>query len=147
MGCLGQRVQGMPKSPASPLVLFRQDTAVIALKERREWQTKWDNYLSQDKPVQDRRRPGSRYCLISIVMRLCYELILASRKSRNCDLRASLVTQTVKKSACNTEDPSSVPGSGRSHGEGNGNPLQYYCLKNFMGREAWQVRGHGIAKS
>ena len=87
----------MSKSPASPLALFRQDTAVIALKERGEWQTKWDNYLSQDKPVQDRRRPGSRYCLISIVMRLCYELILASRKSRNCDLRASLVTQTVKK--------------------------------------------------
>ena len=34
-------------------------------------------------------------------------------------------------------DPGSIPGSGRSPGEGNGNPLQYYCLENPMDRGAW----------
>jgi len=42
-----------------------------------------------------------------------------------------------KASACNTGDLSSIPGSGRSPGEGNGNPLQYSCLENPMDREAW----------
>ena len=37
-----------------------------------------------------------------------------------------------KASACNAGDPGLIPGSGRSPGEGNGNPLQYSCLKNFM---------------
>ena len=39
-----------------------------------------------------------------------------------------------KESACNTKDPGSVPGSGRSPGEGHGNPLQYSCLENPMDR-------------
>ena len=52
-----------------------------------------------------------------------------------------------KESACNVGDPGSVPGLGRSSGEGNGNPLQYSCLKNPMDREAWQTTVHGIAKS
>ena len=37
-----------------------------------------------------------------------------------------------KASACNARDPGLIPGSGRSHGEGNGNPLQHSCLENFM---------------
>ena len=37
-----------------------------------------------------------------------------------------------KESACNAEDPDSIPGLGRSPGEGNGNPLQYSCLENPM---------------
>ena len=43
-------------------------------------------------------------------------------------------------SACNARDLGSIPGSGRSPGEGNGNPLQYSCLENPMNREAWQSR-------
>ena len=43
----------------------------------------------------------------------------------------------VKASASNTGDPGSIPGSGRSPGEGNGNPLQYSCLENPMDGEAW----------
>jgi len=39
-----------------------------------------------------------------------------------------------KESACNAEDPVSIPMLGRSPGEGNGNPLQYSCLENFMDR-------------
>ena len=43
--------------------------------------------------------------------------------------------------------PRSVPGSERSPGEGNGNPLQYSCLENFMGRRMWWTVAHGVAKS
>ena len=49
-----------------------------------------------------------------------------------------------KESACNAGDPGSVPGSGRSPGVGNGTPLQYRCLENSMGREAWQARVHWL---
>ena len=41
----------------------------------------------------------------------------------------------------------SIPGLGRSPGEGNGNPLQYSFLENPMDREAWQVTVHGVTKS
>ena len=50
------------------------------------------------------------------------------------------MAQTVKASVCNAEDPGSIPGSGRSPGEGNGYPFQYSVLKNSMD---WIVcRGH-----
>ena len=50
-----------------------------------------------------------------------------------CDaIGASLVAQMVKVSACNAGDLGSIPGSGRSPGEGNGNPLQHSCLENPM---------------
>ena len=42
-----------------------------------------------------------------------------------------------KATACNLVDPGSITGSGRSPGERNGNPLQYYCLENPMDRGAW----------
>ena len=42
-----------------------------------------------------------------------------------------------KASACNAGDPCSIPGSGRSPGEGNGNPLQYSCLENSMDGGDW----------
>ena len=42
-----------------------------------------------------------------------------------------------KASVYKVGDLGSIPGLGRSAGEGNGNPLQYYCLENPMGREAW----------
>ena len=52
-------------------------------------------------------------------------------------LISSLVAQTVKASAYNAGDLGSIPGPGRSPGEGNGNPLQYSCLENPMDGEAW----------
>ena len=52
-----------------------------------------------------------------------------------------------KASACNARDPGSIPGSGRSPGEGNGTPLQYSCLKNPMDRGAWWATVHGGHKS
>ena len=52
-----------------------------------------------------------------------------------------------KESACNAGDLGSIPGLGRSPGEGNGNPLQYSCLENPMDREACQATVHGVTKS
>ena len=52
-----------------------------------------------------------------------------------------------KASAYNERDPDSIPGWGRSPGEGNGNPLQYSCLENPMDREVWYATVHGVAKS
>ena len=56
-------------------------------------------------------------------------------------------SDSKKKSACNAKDLGSIPGSGRSLGEGSGNPLQYSCLENFMDRADWQAIGHEVAKS
>ena len=50
-------------------------------------------------------------------------------------------------SACNVGDPGSIPGLGRSPGEGNGNPLQYSCLENPMDGGAWWATVPGVAKS
>ena len=52
-----------------------------------------------------------------------------------------------KESACNAEEPGSIPGLGRSPGEGNGNQFQYSCLENSMDRGAWQATVHGVTES
>ena len=52
-----------------------------------------------------------------------------------------------KASVCNAGDPGSIPGLGRSPGEGNGNPLQYSCLENPTDRGAWWTTVHGVAES
>ena len=52
-----------------------------------------------------------------------------------------------KETACNAGDLGSIPGSGRSPGEGNGNALQYSCLGTPMDREAWWDQVHGAAVS
>ena len=52
-----------------------------------------------------------------------------------------------KESACNEGDLGSVPGLGRSRGEGHGNPLQYSCLENPMNRRAWWATVPGVTKS
>ena len=51
-----------------------------------------------------------------------------------------------KESTCNAGDAGSIPGPGRSPGEGHGNPLQYCCLENPMDRGDWRVTVHGVAK-
>ena len=52
----------------------------------------------------------------------------------------------VKNAPANTGDMGSIPGLGKSPGEGNGNPLQYSCLGNPMDRGAWWAIVHGVAK-
>ena len=53
----------------------------------------------------------------------------------------------VKNPPANVGDVGSIPGLGRSPREGNGNPLQYSCLENSMGRGAWRGIVHGVTKS
>ena len=53
----------------------------------------------------------------------------------------------VKNPPVNAGDSSLIPGSGRFPGEGNSNPLQYFCLGNPMDREAWWATVHGVEKN
>ena len=59
---------------------------------------------------------------------------------------ASIVAQLVKESACNAQDLGSIPGLGRSPGETNGNPFQYFCLENSMDRGAWWATVMGFQR-
>ena len=64
--------------------------------------------------------------------------------------RASQVALVVKNPPANAgdrRDAGSIPGSGRSPGEGNGNPLWYPCLENPMDRGAWRATVHRVTKS
>ena len=60
---------------------------------------------------------------------------------------AQTVKTDGKESACNAGDPGLIPGSGRTSGAGNGNPLQYSCLENPMDGGAWRATVHGVVKS
>ena len=57
------------------------------------------------------------------------------------------VVKNLPANAGDAGDMGSIPGSGRFHGEGNGNPLEYSCLGNPMDRGAWQTTVHGVTKS
>ena len=59
----------------------------------------------------------------------------------------STVKDSAATSAGDTADLSLIPGWGRSPGEGNGNPLQYSCLKNPLDKGAWWATVHGVTKS
>ena len=61
-------------------------------------------------------------------------------------INSSLVAQMVE-SACIVGDLGSIPGSGRSPGEGSGNPLQYSCLENPMDRGTWQATVYEVTES
>ena len=57
------------------------------------------------------------------------------------------VLKNTPVSAGNIRDTGSIPGLGRSSGEGHGNPLQYSCLEDPMGRGAWQATVHSVTES
>ena len=82
----------------------------------------------------------TRWTFIGKVMSLLFNMLSKL-------VMTSLVDQTVKASAYKVGDLGSIPRLGRSPGEGNGNPLQCYCLKNPMDGRAWQATVHGVAKS
>ena len=58
-----------------------------------------------------------------------------------------LVVKNLPANAGNVRDVGLIPGTGRSMGEGHGNPLQYACLENSMEREAWRATVHRVAKT
>ena len=105
-------------------------------------------------PVRDSFLMPSPVCLpvcFSIYL-YTFSLPLFLLMSLSSYLWASLIAQLVKnppamqESACNARDPGSIPGSGRSPGEGNGNQLHYSCLENPMDRGAYQSTVHGIRR-
>ena len=59
----------------------------------------------------------------------------------------ALVVKNLTANAGDVEDLGSIPGSGRYPGVGNGNPLQYSCLKSAMARGPWWDTVHGVSKS
>ena len=65
----------------------------------------------------------------------------------DCSMPGFLGSLDSKEFACNAGDLGSIPGSGRSPGEGSGNPLQYSRLGNPMDRGAWRATVHGVAKA
>ena len=73
--------------------------------------------------------------------------LLRVRIELNCKTSASQVALVVKYPPANAGDVGSIPKSGRSPGEGNGNPLQYSCLENPIDRRAWWATVHGVTKS
>ena len=76
---------------------------------------------------------------------LIYNIVLVSSVQK---IWAFLVARRVKKEkpACNAGDLGLIPGSERSPGEGNDNPLQYSCLETSMDRGAWRATVHEVAK-
>ena len=58
-----------------------------------------------------------------------------------------LVVKNLPVNVGNLRDMGSIPGLGRSSGEGHGNPLRYFCLENPMDRRAWQATVHRVTKS
>ena len=81
---------------------------------------------------------------------MCAQYTIPGFKRRAVEENGLPQWLSSKESTCNaggTGVMGSVPGSGRSPGEGNGNPLQYFCLENPMDGGAWQAIAHGVAKS
>ena len=65
----------------------------------------------------------------------------------NMNLPDGSVVKNLPVNVGDTGDPGSIPELGRSSAEGNGNPLQYCCLKNPMDKEAWWATVHGVTKN
>ena len=70
-----------------------------------------------------------------------------SRMVVSASSQVALVVKNLPASAGDARDAGSIPGWGRSPGEGNGSPLQNSCLENPMDRGAWRATVHGVTKS
>ena len=78
------------------------------------------------------------FCLLSTII-ICDNILRASIIFRINFPQVALVVKNLPANAGDARDVGSVPGLGKSPAEGNGNALQYSCLKNSVGREAWQA--------
>ena len=74
-------------------------------------------------------------------------LKLARNKGTYWGFLGGTVVKNIPANAADARDPGSIPGSGRSPGGGNGNPLQYSCLENPMDGGAWWATVHGVTES
>ena len=98
------------------------------------------NMVNKDKKT--RSRGHGHYILISVCIFLKSFILYWSIVDLGFPGNSS-----SKEPACNAEDPSSIPESGRSPGRGQGNPLQYSCLEDPMDRGARWTAVHVVAKS
>ena len=78
----------------------------------------------------------------NVLLQACGSIL----KSCSIDLLGPPHSSVGKESTCNAGAPGSIPGLGRSPGEGNSNPLQHSCLENPIDRGAWQATVHGVAR-
>ena len=79
-------------------------------------------------------------------LKVCGRTITATLLDKT-DLQVALVVKSLPANTGDLRDVGSIPGSGRSPEEGQGNPLQDSCLENRQDREAWQAMAHKLAKS
>ena len=88
---------------------------------------------------------SSRLAEFDVVTQLLSETTARVKSAFICSMGFPAGSDS-KESACNEGDPGSFLGSGKSTGEGNGYPLQYSCLENFLDRGAWWASVHGVSK-
>ena len=131
-----------------PVSSFYEETDAIAesIKNSPAMQETWVRFLSLEDPLEKETATS----LVILPRNSHGQRSLAGysswgRKSWTW-LRNSLVAQMVKRLAYNVGDLGSIPGLGRSSGEGNGNPLQYSCLENAMDAGVWWATVHGVAR-
>ena len=107
------------------------------------------NDISNDKGIFSQSVLLESHQIKSAKGKLCIEpLCTHSPPLHHCvDFLRAPSGSEGKESAFKDWDLGSIPGLGRSPGEGNGNPLQYSCLEDSMDRGAWRAVVHGVAKS
>ena len=88
---------------------------------------------------------SSRLAEFDVVTQLLSETTARVKSAFVCSMGFPAGSDS-KESACSAGDPGSVLGSGKCTGEGNGYPLQYSCLENFMDRGAWWASVRGVSK-
>ena len=115
-----------------------------AMWETRIQSLSWEDPLEKD-PLQYSGLENSTDCIVHGVTKSWARLI---------DFHFQIIksvgfpgSSDSKESVCNAGDSGSIPGSGRSPGEGNGYPFQYSCLENSLDRGAWWATVLGVAKS
>ena len=90
--------------------------------------------------------PHGQKSLVGYSPRGCKESDTTKLLIAMTSLVAGLPSGSVgQESACSAGDPGSIPGSGRSSSERNGDPFQYSCLENPMDREVWWATVHGVS--
>ena len=119
----------------------------------------WEDPLKKEMAAHSRFLPGEAHGLRSLVgyslwgrkeLDMTEHVHIQVMPYNIClrgDFKGFPHSSDGKESVCNARDLGSIPRLGRSPGEGNGNPLQYFCLENSMDRGAWRATVHGVAKS
>ena len=136
------RTEGLGNSTLQNMNVIKQENhTVLPERDRRKVCVGKKVFVAQSCPTLSDD-------LLSESLVLCSPTCLPGRHFRYFVSTPSLhIGSDGKESACDAGDLGLIPGLGRSPAEGNGNPLQYFCLENAMDRGAWQATVHGVAKS